>query len=114
MLELPCGRAGADSQLVFGIDVFDCVLVIRTDEALASFGTHKATLGADIGVTAGPFGAGAAVEAGKDRSPVFSYVKSRGVYAGVQLVGQVFIERFEENGNMYHWPGIKARDIVST
>jgi hypothetical protein len=25
---------------------------------------------------------------------------------------QVFVERFDENGNMYHWNGVKAGDIV--
>jgi lipid-binding SYLF domain-containing protein len=42
-----------------------------------------------------------------------SYVKSRGLYAGVEVVGQVFVERFDENAAMYHWPGVKAGDIVS-
>lgn len=94
--------------------MYDCVLIIRSQVALDSFSTHKATLGTEIGLTAGPYGAGAAVEAGRERAPVFSYVKSRGFYAGVELVGQVFVERFDENGLMYHWKGIKAGDIVST
>ena len=94
--------------------MYDCVLVIRSQAALDSFSSHKATLGTEIGLTAGPYGAGAAVEAGRERAPVFSYVKSRGFYAGVELVGQVFVERFDENGLMYHWKGIKAGDIVST
>ncbi|OCF43086.1 hypothetical protein I317_03055 [Kwoniella heveanensis CBS 569] len=98
---------------LIGVDVYDCVLVIRTQEALDSFKTHKATIGAELGVAAGPYGAGAAVEAGMEKAPLFSYVKSRGVYAGVEIVGQVFVERFDENGAMYHWPGIKAGDILA-
>ncbi len=82
--------------LMLGIDIYDAVLVIRTQKALESFYSHKATLGTDIGIVAGPFGAGAAMEAGKEKAPVFSYVRSRGLYAGVQLVGQVFIDRFGE------------------
>jgi lipid-binding SYLF domain-containing protein len=83
--------------LMIGVDIFDAVLVIRTPEALKSFASHKATLGSDIGVAAGPFGAGAAIEVGLEKAPVLSYVKSRGLYVGVQMVGQVFVERFEEN-----------------
>ncbi|WVQ94285.1 hypothetical protein IAU59_001364 [Kwoniella sp. CBS 9459] len=98
---------------LIGVDVYDCVLVIRTQEALDSFKTHKATIGAELGVAAGPYGAGAAVEAGMEKAPLFSYVKSRGVYAGVEIVGQVFVERFDENGAMYHWPGVKAGDILA-
>ena len=103
----------ADNQFLIGLDVYDCVLVINSQAALDSFSTHKATLGAEIGVAAGPYGAGAAVEAGLEKAPVFSYVRSRGLYAGVELVGQVFVERFDENAAMYHWPGVKAGDIVS-
>ncbi len=80
--------------LMIGVDIYDAVLIIRTQKALESFFSHKATLGTDIGVVAGPFGAGAAIEAGKEKAPVFSYVKSRGLFAGVQLVGQVFVDRY--------------------
>lgn len=31
------------------------------------------------------------MEAGREAAPVFSYVKSRGLYAGVSILGQVFI-----------------------
>ncbi|GMK54300.1 hypothetical protein CspeluHIS016_0108860 [Cutaneotrichosporon spelunceum] len=97
---------------LLGIDVYDCILVIRTRKALESFFGHKVTLGTEIGIAAGPYGAGAAMEAGREAAPVFSYVKSRGMYAGVEVVGQVFVSRFEENANMYHWPGISAGDIL--
>lgn len=122
MARLPDGSWSAPSSispnnyaagLVYGVDIFDAVLIIRTQKALESFYTHKATLGADIGVVAGPLGAGAVAEVGTDRAPVFSYVKSRGVYAGISILGQVFVERFEENGAMYHWPGVKAQDILT-
>ncbi len=67
-----------------------------------------------MAVAAGPYGAGAALEAGIEKSPVFSYIRSRGMYAGVEIVGQVFVSRYMENEAMYHWPGIKAGDIVSS
>ncbi len=82
--------------LMIGVDVYDCILVIRTQKALASFFSHNLTIGSDVGLTAGPFGAGAAMEMSKDKNPVFSYVRSRGLYAGVQLVGQVFVDRIGE------------------
>jgi lipid-binding SYLF domain-containing protein len=88
--------------------------VIRTEEALASFSTHKVTLGSEFAVAAGPYGSGAAVELGIDRSPVLSYVRSRGLYAGVELVAQVFITRTEENEKMYNWPYVPLIDISRT
>ncbi|KAI5480464.1 Ysc84 actin-binding domain protein [Pseudohyphozyma bogoriensis] len=90
--------------LMFGVDIYDCVLIIRTQEALDSFCKHKVTLGAELAVVAGPYGAGAAGEVGLDRSPVLSYIRSRGFYAGFEAVGQIFIQRHEENEMMYYWP----------
>ena len=78
-----------------------------------SFRSHKFTLGAEIGVAVGPYGGGAAVESGIEKAPVLSYVRTKGMYAGVELVGQAFFERFDENATMYHYPGVKAGEIVS-
>lgn len=36
------------------------------------------------------------------------------MYAGIEIVGQVFVERYDENGSFYAWTGVKAGDIVST
>ena len=75
--------------------------MIRTQAALDSFSKHKVTLGTELAVAAGPYGSGAAVELGLDKSPVLSYIKSRGIYAGMEAVGQVFIERRDENEKQY-------------
>lgn len=99
--------------LLLGVDIFDCVLVLNSQKALDTFGTHKVTLGAELAVAAGPWGAGASMESGKEGAPVFSYIKSRGLYAGVEAIGQVFLSRFDENERVYHWPGVKARDILT-
>lgn len=93
--------------------MYDAVLILRTDAAVASFSSHKVTVGAELGVAAGPYGAGASVESGRDQVPIFSYVKSKGMYAGIEIMGQVFVERYDENASFYCWPGVKAGDIVS-
>jgi lipid-binding SYLF domain-containing protein len=54
-------------------DVSTLLTVVRTEKALQTFMGHKVTLGAEFGIAAGPYGAGAAVEGGIDRSPVLSY-----------------------------------------
>ena len=46
---------------------------------MKSFGTHKFTLGAETAVVAGPVGAGASMESGIDKAPIFSYIRSRGL-----------------------------------
>ena len=39
-------------------------------------------------------------------------MNSRGFYAGIEVTGQVFLDRFDENERVYYWPGIKAGDIL--
>lgn len=133
-----------------GLDIYDCVCVINTKEALAAFTKTRASLGSDLAVVAGPYGAGGAIDFGAavdDRSakrekaaaspgpepdtlsakpqsqtlqpgeepakgkrsslsasafkPVFSYVKSRGFYAGIQVDGTVVVERKDANAAFY-------------
>lgn len=44
---------------------------------------------------------------------MYSYTRSRGLYAGVELVGQAFLCRWDENERLYFWPGVTQKDIVS-
>ena len=99
--------------LLLGVDFIDAVLLINSDQALSSFLSHKFTIGAETGLTAGPWGTGASAEAGLERAPIYSYVRTRGAYAGVEIMGQVFLHRFDENERFYYWPGIKAEDILT-
>ncbi|KAL7905083.1 hypothetical protein GGI35DRAFT_471960 [Trichoderma velutinum] len=132
-----------------GLDIYDCVCVINNREALAAFTNTRVSLGSDLAVVAGPYGAGAAVEfgtsldakaarddgrppssqgQGQDQQsqqqslqppeaadkkshrrslsasatkPVFSYVKSRGFYAGIRVDGTVVAERKDANAAFY-------------
>ncbi|GAB1318191.1 DUF500 and UBA/TS-N domain-containing protein [Madurella fahalii] len=159
---------------VAGLDIYDCVVVINTREALELFTSTRLSLGSDLAVTAGPFGAGGALDwgvppspgggqRGRDKSkekvtaekqqqqqqaglstqplsadnrrfqthnvpeqeqlepdqrpdlkerrpspfreaikkPVYSYVKSRGFYAGIQIDGTVVAEREGANAKFY-------------
>jgi lipid-binding SYLF domain-containing protein len=86
-----------------GVDIYDCVLVINTYEALDAFTKIRATLGAEVSVVAGPVGVGGVLESEihKRQAPIFTYLKSRGFYAGVQVDGTVVIERSDENEAFY-------------
>jgi hypothetical protein len=46
-------------------------------------------LGAEIGIAAGPYGSGGSVESGKEKAAVFSYIRSKGLYAGIEITGTV-------------------------
>lgn len=86
-----------------GIDIYDCVVVINTREALAAFSKVRVSLGGELSVVAGPLGAGGIVESEllKDRKPLLCYMKSRGLYGGLQLDGTIIIERNDENARYY-------------
>lgn len=172
---------------MIGVDIYDCVVVINTKEALEAFTKTRMSLGSDLAIVAGPWGAGGSVDfaaptggakdkktteagaaetkptteaakettppagnekaataetgtvptvnepgtettpgtttstgtadrpqAGKERKPsaikqaikqpTYSYVKSRGFYAGVQVDGTVVTERKEANAAFYGEP----------
>ncbi|KAE8394857.1 DUF500-domain-containing protein [Aspergillus alliaceus] len=86
-----------------GADIYDCVMVINTYKALEAFTKVRVTLGSEISVAAGPVGMGGVLESEvhKRQAPVWSYVKSRGFYAGVQIDGTIVIERMDENERFY-------------
>ncbi|KAK8187193.1 uncharacterized protein BKA78DRAFT_332942 [Phyllosticta capitalensis] len=86
-----------------GVDIYDCVVVINTQEALEAFAKVRCTLGGEVSAVAGPLGVGGIVETEvhKRQAPVFNYMKSRGLYAGVQIDGTVVIERADENEKFY-------------
>ncbi|KAF7114189.1 hypothetical protein CNMCM5793_007767 [Aspergillus hiratsukae] len=86
-----------------GIDIYDCVMVINTYEALEAFTRVRVTLGSEISVAAGPVGMGGVLESEvhKRQAPIWSYVKSRGFYAGAQIDGTILIERNDENERFY-------------
>lgn len=86
-----------------GVDIYDCVVVINTPEALEAFKTFRCTLGGEISASAGPVGVGGILESEvhKRQTPIYNYMKSRGFYAGVQVDGTVIIERTDENERFY-------------
>lgn len=86
-----------------GIDIYDCVLVINDRKALAAFSKVRVSLGGEVSLAAGPLGIGGNVESEllKNRKPVWTYMKSRGLYGGIQFDGTVVIERNDENARFY-------------
>jgi hypothetical protein len=86
-----------------GIDIYDCVLVINNREALNAFSKVRVSLGGEVSLAAGPLGIGGNVESEllKNRKPVWTYMKSRGLYGGIQFDGTIVIERNDENARFY-------------
>jgi lipid-binding SYLF domain-containing protein len=96
-----------------GVDIYDCVIVINSDKALEAFQSIRCTLGGEISAVAGPAGVGGILdtELHKRQSPLFTYIKSRGFYAGLQLDGTIVIERTDENERFYG-ERLSVKDIL--
>lgn len=88
---------------LIGVDIYDCVIVINSEKALQAFTKIRCTLGGEVSAVAGPVGIGGVLETEihKRQAPVWTYLKSRGFYAGVQVDGTVIIERTDENERFY-------------
>ena len=120
-----------------GADIYDCVCVINSREAVGQFARGRVSLGGEVSVVGGPVGIGGVVDVGAGRSekpdeksqdaavagsqeaqgtgekstsgtarygpfdPVFTYVKSRGLFAGIQVDGTIIAERREANAAFY-------------
>jgi len=105
--------AGVGWGLQIGADITDFVIVLNTDEAVKAFSLGgNVTIGGNISATAGPIGTGAGVQSSlTNPAPMFSYSKSKGLFAGLSLEGTVLIERKDANRDFYGSP-IAARDIL--
>ncbi len=81
-----------------GVQSTDLVLIIRDRETLTDMGTRKFTLGGDASITAGPLGrdAGAATD-GRLDAAIYSYSRSKGLFAGLSLEGAAL--KFDEDAN---------------
>lgn len=97
-----------------GLDIYDCVCVLRTPEAVKAFASRpRLSLGGEISVVAGPVGGGTSLEAALGAGkPVWSYMKSRGLYAGVAADGTVIVSRPDANAVFYGEKGITPDRIL--
>lgn len=99
--------------LQIGADITDFVVVLNSEDAVRAFSIGgNVTIGGNISAAAGPIGTGGSVQATLAHpAPMFSYSKSKGLFAGLSLEGTVLIERKDANREFYGSP-VPARDIL--
>jgi len=93
---------GGSFGLQLGVQATDLVLVFTSEDGFKGLLEGKVKLGADAGVAAGPVGRKA--EVGTDvllKSPVLSYSRSKGLFAGVSLEGAVVSMDDSANKKVY-------------
>jgi lipid-binding SYLF domain-containing protein len=108
--------AGGSIGWQVGLQSSDVVLVFKTRASVERIlrGRGKLTLGGDIAVAAGPVGrqAEAATDA-RLRAEIYSYSRSRGLFAGLSLEGAALLVDFHANQAFYGLPGGHPLDVLS-
>jgi lipid-binding SYLF domain-containing protein len=93
---------GGSFGLQFGASSTDVLLFFMTYESVKSVLNNKVKLSGDAGVAAGPLGreAEAATDAAL-KAQIFSYARSRGLFAGVSVAGAYLGVNHEDTSNFY-------------
>ena len=99
--------------LQIGIQDTETILVIWNEGALRSIIKHQGKFGADIGITAGFFGAGMEASTTTNlRADVLAFTNAKvGAFAGASLEGAVLARRRDMNESFYG-PGATPEGIV--
>jgi SH3 domain-containing YSC84-like protein 1 len=86
-----------------GIQATDLILVFKTHKSIQKLLQGKFTIGADVAAAAGPVGreAAAATDATLN-AEIYSYSRSRGLFAGISLDGSAVQIDSEANSHYYH------------
>lgn len=71
-----------------GVDIYDCVCVINSPAALEAFMRTRVSLGSEIAVAAGPFGAGGKLDIGAGAGPYEPAEKGHSGYGKEKLPAQ--------------------------
>lgn len=97
-----------------GAQSTDIILVFKSSKSVENMGHGKFTLGADASIAAGPMGRHA--EASTDillKAEIYSYSRSRGLFAGVSLGGAILHIDNKSNTAFYGKEDISTDDIFA-
>lgn len=94
----------------------DFVMILNDAAAVRAFQQlGSVTLGGNLSIAAGPVGRNAEASGAanfKSVAPIFSYSKTKGLFAGVSLEGSVLIERRDANRKFYNAP-VTAKQLLT-
>jgi SH3 domain-containing YSC84-like protein 1 len=94
-----------------GVQSTDVVLVFKTKNSINRFASGKFTIGGDVSAAAGPVGREASASTDITlKSEIYSYSRSRGLFAGAALDGSSITLDNEETAAYYRGTGILQGD----
>lgn len=98
-----------------GFELTDFVFILNDAAAVRAFAqAASVTLGGNVSIAAGPVGRNAEAAGAaslKGVAGVFSYSKTKGLFAGVSLEGSVLVERRDANEKLYNGK-VTARQLL--
>ena len=98
--------------LQIGVSSSEVVMVIMNERGVRAIISNEVKLGADLSVAAGPIGSrGETATTGNLVADIYSYARSRGLFAGVSLEGGLIKPAVEENNDFYG-KDVKVEDLV--
>jgi lipid-binding SYLF domain-containing protein len=106
--------AGGSFGFQAGVQSIDAIMVFKSRQSVERLARGKFTLGADAAAAAGPVGR--SVSAGTDitlKAEVYTYSRSRGLFAGVSLAGSALTVDYDATDKFYGVSGLTASEIFS-
>lgn len=96
-----------------GVQSIDLVLIFKQKETLEKIGKGSFTLGGDISATAGPVGRNSTASTDyKMEAEVYSYSRSKGLFAGISLSGSAISVDSKAN-EAFYGKAEDAKDLFS-
>ena len=97
-----------------GVQSVDLIMVFKHKGALTKVKNGDVTIGGDLAAAAGPVGRSASANTDyKFEAEVYSYSRSRGLFAGITINGSSLAIDKDANHN-YYGRGMSAQDIFET
>jgi SH3 domain-containing YSC84-like protein 1 len=97
--------------LQIGGQASEIILLAMTDRGVTTLLQNSVKLGADVGIAAGPFGAGAQAATANISADILSFSRSKGLYGGISLDGAIVDVRDSLNKAYYNKP-VTPTDIL--
>lgn len=99
--------------LQFGVQVSELLLIILTENGLASILDHQIKIGGELNAAIGPVGVGMeAATAGSFGTDIISYSLTKGIFLGGSIEGAVIAKRDDWNHGYYGNENATPRNIV--
>ena len=97
-----------------GAEATDLILIFKSARSIEGIKKGKFTIGGDASVAAGPVGRSTAAATDVQlKAEIFSYSRSRGLFAGISLEGAALQIDEDANSTFYGKKEVRADDIFS-